>query len=281
MINHSFLKKTKPILIKLHVFGVSYSTYFLFVRIKNRLANYINKRVSKTVPVLLYHRVDNILADPVMLAVRPETFEEHIKYINKFYRPISLSELVKRIKNKTLFGDEICVTFDDGYRDNLINALPILAKYGIPATIFVTTSNLGKQASFEWDMKYNNKDRASFLSEEEIFALAQHPLIEIGAHTHNHMRLSDLSEDCQLWEMEMSKNILESVTKKKVLHFAYPFGSKQDFSNVTKAVVRKLGFLSAFENTGLLGVQSSDIYSFPRVNIRECDTACFSKLLGD
>jgi len=279
MINRSFLKKIKPLLVKLHIFNFLYATYFFVAKIKNKLTNCVNKLTRETVPVLLYHRIDNISADPVMLVVKPETFEEHIKYINKFYKPISLSELVRRLKSGSLLGDEICVTFDDGYKDNFTNALPILKKYNTPATIFVTTSNLGNQASFDWDMKYNPKERAFFLSKEEIAILANHPLIEIGAHTHTHLRLSDFSKHDQLKEIEASKKILEDVIKKKVLHFAYPFGAKQDFNNLSESVVAGLGFISAYENTGLLGIASSDVYSFPRINIREGSVSYLSKLL--
>lgn len=266
-----FLKKIKPVLIKLRIFNVLFFLYNFINKIKNKIINFINKKFKKTVTILLYHRIDRINHDPVMLAVTPETFEEHIKYINKFYKPVSLSELVKRINNKCLKGNEVCITFDDGYKDNFTNALPILEKYNTPATIFITTSNLGKQASFEWDMKYSDIERAYFLSEEEIKILSDNPLIEIGAHTHNHVRLSDLSKNDQFLEIETSKKILESIIQKKILHFAYPFGGRQDFNKVSKNIVKELGFISAYENTGLFGINSSDLYSFPRINIREKD----------
>lgn len=274
-----FLKKIKPILIKLRIFNVLFFLYNFIYKIKNKILNFINKTFKKTVTILLYHRIDRINHDPVMLAVTPETFEEHIKYINKFYKPVSLSELVKRINNKSLSGNEICITFDDGYKDNFTNALPILEKYNTPATIFITTGNLGKQASFEWDMKYNSTERAYFLSEEEIKFLANHRLIEIGAHTNSHKRLSDLSRNDQLYEIETSKKILENIINKKVLHFAYPFGGRQDFNKISKNIVKDLGFISAYENTGLLGTESSNLFSFPRINIRECDIKSLSKLL--
>ena len=275
----SLLKKIKPTLVKLRIFSVLYFIYFFVAKLKNRFLNRINKVTRKTVPVLLYHRVDKVLNDPIKLVVSPETFEEHIKYINKVYEPISLSELVNRIKNKSLKGNEACVTFDDGYRDNLINALPILEKYNTPATIFITTSEIGKRASFAWDMKYKEDDRAIFLSLEEIKILANNKLKEIGAHTHNHVRLSDFSKDKQLSEIETSKKILEDIINKKILHFAYPFGGRYDFDDNSKFLIKELGFISAYENTGLLGTSSSDIFSFPRINIRGCNVESLSKHL--
>lgn len=279
MIQRSLLKKIKPLLIKLHIFEVLSFIYFAVARLKNKTLNHINKFLRKTAPVLLYHRIDKISKDPVMLTVTPETFEKHIKYINTYYKPVSLTELISRITTKSLVGDEVCVTFDDGYRDNLTNALPILEKYNTPATIFMTTANLGEQASFDWDMKYSDKDRANFLSHEEIKKLANSPLIEIGAHTHHHFRLSDLSRNDQLLEIETSKKILEDIIQKKVLHFAYPFGGKQDFNDISRIITIELGFMSACENTGMLLTSSADAYSFSRINIRECNVNYLSKQL--
>lgn len=266
----SVLKKIKPLFVKIHVFNFLLCIYIWVTDFKKRVCNSINKNITKTIPVLLYHRIDDLTYDPVMLAVQPETFEKHLQYISKNYESISLSQLVNRINNKSLTGREICITFDDGYQDNLTKALPILEKYNIPATIFITTSQIGEKASFPWDMKYKESEKAMFLSETEIRKLANHPLIEIGAHTHTHIRLSDFSEEIQRLEIEKSKNILEKIIDKKIIHFAYTFGSKEDFTKKTQLIVKNLGFISAYENTGILGTYSSNLFSFPRINIREC-----------
>jgi peptidoglycan/xylan/chitin deacetylase (PgdA/CDA1 family) len=214
-----------------------------------------------------------------MLVINPETFEKHMKFLIKYYEPISLSELASRINSKSIQGNEICITFDDGYKDNLTNAIPILKKYNIPATIFITTANIGKQANHDWDIKYKENERAYFLSEDEIIECSKNPLVEIGAHTHTHKRLSDLTFNEQITEIETSKKILEKVTCNKIMHFAYPFGSKLDFNKNSVKIVKNLGFISAYENTGLLGTNNSNIYSFPRINIRECPVEKISRQL--
>jgi len=214
-----------------------------------------------------------------MLAVSPETFEEHVKFLNAHYDPVSLIELTRRIDTKTFRGNEACITFDDGYRDNLTHALPVLEKYQTPATIFITTHRLGEQSMFDIDQLYEEKDRAFFLSKEEIALLSKNPLINIGAHTHSHRRLSDLSAHEQEAEITKSKEILENLTGKKVQSFAYPFGSRSDFNRMSRKTVADLGFESAYENTGLLGTATSDKFSFPRINIRECDTNELSRLI--
>lgn len=267
---YSYLKKAKPILTKMHLFGILLPFYYRLIKTRTACTNHFRKITSKTVPVLLYHRICKISEDPVHLSVTPETFRSHLAFIKQKYSPVSLTELINRVKNHTLEGKEICITFDDGYRDNITNALPILEEFQIPATVFVTTSHLGQVGTFPWDMLYKESDRASFLNEEEIKTLSTHPLIEIGAHTEDHPRLSDLTKKDQEEEIRISKEKLENITNKKIRHFAYPFGGKRDFSQTTIDITKRLGFESAYENTDFLGTEKSNVFSFPRINIREC-----------
>jgi len=124
-------------------------------------------------------------------AVSTDRFEEQIRFLSENYDVVSLDNLSEKVSVK---GDEfvVAVTFDDGYKDNLMYALPILEKYNVPATIFVTTmypegntwvwwmelwETLEKRTSFraeifkdqkEWRFR-NNEDRArcySFLRSE-------------------------------------------------------------------------------------------------------------------
>jgi peptidoglycan/xylan/chitin deacetylase (PgdA/CDA1 family) len=94
---------------------------------------------------LLYHQVTtetngSIFLNPYIGLVVPiKEFEQQIDYISKHYNCVALPEAVERLSEGTLSNRTIIVTFDDGYHDNLVHALPVLERYGVPATIFVTT----------------------------------------------------------------------------------------------------------------------------------------------
>ena len=77
------------------------------------------------------------------LTVSPEHFEKHIKYIKEQYS-------CKRFE-EDWSEPSVVITFDDGYADNYLYALPILEKYEVPATIFVSTGNIGTNREFWWD----------------------------------------------------------------------------------------------------------------------------------
>lgn len=272
-------KYIKPFFKKIGLYGLAYYLFFYLRNSITILTNVFYRFFYKTAPILLYHRIATVSKDPVMLCVPPECFENHLQFIKKNYDVVSLSDLSKRIVNDKLKGNEIAITFDDGYQDNLINALPLLEKYNIPATIFVTTELLGKKASFEWDMEYKEEDRATFLNEEEVKILSSNPLVEIGAHTNLHSRLSNLTEEEQRSDVLKSREILERVTGKKIKLFAYPFGGVYDFDNTTKKIVKELGFDFSYSNTQNLTRNTKDNFCIPRLNIRECTVVELSKKL--
>lgn len=263
----------RPMLKSVGVYAVAHRLYFFIISVIRAIQNHFCRIFKKTAPILLYHRVVNLTTDPIRLAVTPACFEQHLIFLKKHYDIVSLSELSKRSITGTLKGNEASITFDDGYKDNLANALPLLEKYNVPAAIFITTAYLGKVARFEWDMEYSESDRAVFLNAEEIQQLSRHPLITIGTHTENHVRLANLSPERQKEEILKSKASLESITGTKVKHFAYPFGGKYDFNTVSQNIVDGLGFEFAYSNIGVLSVQGENRTSIPRINIRQCSPA--------
>jgi peptidoglycan/xylan/chitin deacetylase (PgdA/CDA1 family) len=73
------------------------------------------------------------------MCTSPANFEKHLRIIQEHYHPLSLTQLGRGIQNNNLPRNSVVITFDDGYADNLWNAAPLLEKYEIPATIFVTS----------------------------------------------------------------------------------------------------------------------------------------------
>ncbi|MGH2395805.1 MAG: polysaccharide deacetylase family protein [bacterium] len=101
--------------------------------------------------VLLYHRVDELPTDPQALCVAPARFAAHLEVLRNHCTPVSLQELVDGIVAGGLPPRAVALTFDDGYADNLYKAKPLLERYGIPATVFVTAGFVGGHREFLWD----------------------------------------------------------------------------------------------------------------------------------
>jgi peptidoglycan/xylan/chitin deacetylase (PgdA/CDA1 family) len=101
--------------------------------------------------ILMYHRVVDLDVDPWRLAVSPTHFSEQLHELKKNFQPISLSQLIEGIRQNNIPERACVLTFDDGYLDNYLNALPILTKFEIPATIFIPTGCLDNPNEFWWD----------------------------------------------------------------------------------------------------------------------------------
>jgi peptidoglycan/xylan/chitin deacetylase (PgdA/CDA1 family) len=101
--------------------------------------------------ILLYHRIADDPADPYGLCVTPRHFDEHLEAIRGAGRPMALRELASAMRTANVPDDAICITFDDGYIDNLHVAKPLLARHDVPATVFMTTGRAGRDREFWWD----------------------------------------------------------------------------------------------------------------------------------
>ena len=113
-----------------------------------RAAQWTRNRFVRGAVILLYHRVAQLPTDPQLLCVTPPHFGEHLEILRKEYHPIGLSALSRAQKAGNLPERAVIVTFDDGYYDNLAHAKPLLERYDIPATVFVTTGYVDRQREF-------------------------------------------------------------------------------------------------------------------------------------
>lgn len=103
------------------------------------------------VVILMYHRVIELSSDPWQLSVSPRHFAEHLKILQQNYRILSLHDLLSSLKNARLPKQGVVLTFDDGYADNLWNSKPLLEKYEVPATVFISSGSLDNPTEFWWD----------------------------------------------------------------------------------------------------------------------------------
>lgn len=101
--------------------------------------------------ILVYHRVAEANVDPWALGVSPAHFIQHLQVLNTVANPISPWDLVSAKSDRELPPRPVCITFDDGYADNLYAAKPALEAYRVPATVYVTAGYLGVPENLWWD----------------------------------------------------------------------------------------------------------------------------------
>lgn len=119
----------------------------LFSRVLAR-TRYVFTRHQSRALILFYHGVTNAVSDPWRLHMPPPRFAEQLEVLRRYGKVLRLDALVHGLQTDRLPRRSVAVTFDDGYANNLTEALPLLEKYEIPATIFVTTDYLGSAREF-------------------------------------------------------------------------------------------------------------------------------------
>jgi len=192
------------------------------------------------------------------ISISEDDFEKQLLFLkDNGHTFIHFSDL-KEEKTKELSKPTI-IFFDDGFKDVLVNALPILKKHGIPATIFITTG-LVQRTNFLWTLnlrqfipnaeevikwlkklgrternketaelskKYNFEQNPSdmpvFLNWNEVVELYKNGF-EIGSHGVSHERLVELSDEELSKEVSDSKKILEEKIGNKIEVISYPHG---------------------------------------------------------
>jgi len=155
--------------------------------------------------ILVYHSISTP-AEPMPgdIDISPARFEQQLEWLARTKRVVRLDETLNKVQRRA-----IAITFDDGYRDNLTVALPLLEKFNLPMTLFVVAGFV---------------DSDGYLSEEELSELSKHPLITIGGHGLWHRHFDRLTLDDARFELTESKRLLEETTRKPVDLMAWPYG---------------------------------------------------------
>jgi len=184
------------------------------------------------VPILAYHMINN---DEEIYSVSPADFDKQMKYLaQKGYTAISLAELMDAREGKSELPQKpIIISFDDGYDDNLLTAVPIMEKYGLKATVFVISGSVGQPNYLTWEQVRELQARRT----------------EIGSHTSNHVALGELNLQDRQFEVVNSKAVLEEHLGTPVEFLAYPYGS---YDAAMPEVLRQAGYRGAC--TGLPGL---------------------------
>lgn len=167
---------------------------------------------------------------------------------------------------------------DDGSpteRHEIYRAFHAQLKAASPHSRDLALSQLFKQC---------HRDRASMpfakgLSEGELSELGRNGIIEIGSHTMTHPVLASLSVPDQFAEISSSKQKLESIIGRPIQSFAYPYGSRNDFTKATVEIVQEAGYQSGCANVPDLVWAGSDRFQLPRVLMRNYNGEVFSDWL--
>jgi peptidoglycan/xylan/chitin deacetylase (PgdA/CDA1 family) len=218
------------------------------------------------VRILMYHRVTRLPAYD-QLTVTPERFEDQIAALKSRWNVVTLADALATLERGGPRAPTAVVTFDDGYLDNLVNALPVLRRHGVPATIFVTARfSDGSQRH----PRYANEPGRLHLDWEEIATLAREPGISIGSHTLTHPYLTRLDDQTAEREVAGSRDEIAAHIGKDVDFFCYPSG---DVTARERALVAAAGYRAAVSVCPGGNRDARDRFALRRTEVTERDGA--------
>lgn len=212
-----------------------------------------NINPDKTVVCFVYHRFGDSRYPSTNVSVKD--FENHLRFLteNKF-QVLTLIEALNYLESDEPLRKTVVLSIDDGYKSFYENALPLLKKYKMPATLFINTETVGSKDYMNW----------SELKE------AMTANVEIGNHTHTHSYFLNESEKTRYatFEKEIltSQTIIADHLNVTPSIFAYPFG---EFDEGMKDVVKKLNFRCAVAQYSGVIYLGMDSYQLPRFPMAE------------
>ncbi|HEX6850096.1 MAG TPA: polysaccharide deacetylase family protein [Candidatus Polarisedimenticolaceae bacterium] len=221
------------------------------------------------IPVLMYHWVNDDLGNHLRLyGVAPGAFASQMRSLSsRGRRAGTLDDLLAHVRGSTPAPDgTIVLTFDDGYRDNVENAGPVLEALGWTATIFVVTDRAGGVNA--WDARYGDTPRP-ILSWDEMRAL-DGKVFRFEPHSRTHRPLPTLDDAQAADEIGGSKRRLEDELGRASRVFSYPHG---EFSRRVEGYVRAAGFEAAVTDLQGLNTAGTDPLRLKRTMITSRDVA--------
>jgi peptidoglycan/xylan/chitin deacetylase (PgdA/CDA1 family) len=240
----------------------------------------INGLHDRTLCVLMYHKVNDLEGNSVTVPV--SQFEEQMAQLGELgYTAVSLDDVLAHyLDRKPLPPQAVLITFDDGYCDNLENAVPILQRYGYPAVLFVPIGYLGGGRPLPHDEHLaacGIVNRTLGWSELDELERAG---VRIESHGIGHRPLADLEVDEAAREITLSKLRLEDALGRPVRAFAYVKGSEAHYRPVHLSLLRQAGYDVAFTSISGGNGPRTDPLQLHRYNVEPYPRRTFELVLS-
>lgn len=179
--------------------------------------------------ILEYHRVNPVRRGT--LSVHTDEFRRQLQYLlEQGYKNVALEDIAGKLHGGLMpLERSFAITFDDGYRDNYLHALPVLRELGLKATIFVTVNYLDTCELFPWEA-LRQEDGATPAEEDlpltwaQVKEMQESRVFQIGSHTLTHPFLTMIDRQTAEREIAVSKQILEQRLGQAIPAFCYPAG---------------------------------------------------------
>jgi peptidoglycan/xylan/chitin deacetylase (PgdA/CDA1 family)/folate-dependent phosphoribosylglycinamide formyltransferase PurN len=217
------------------------------------------------VVVLLYHRVNDDMRDS--LTVGLEKFDAQMALLARLCKLVDIRDVVTGRVERDTHRPVIAVTFDDGYRDNYDNAVPILLRHRVPAAFFVSTGKIDVDGPFDHDLRRigHGLPTMTWAQLREMRDAG----FTIGSHSVTHLDCGRADLEQVRTELRESKEVLAAKLGIDEPIFAYPYGGRQNMTPPALELVRGEGYLGCLSAYGGRNDGPIDPFDVRRVGIND------------
>ena len=219
--------------------------------------------MSERIPILMYH---DVTPAPVpgfeFYSVTNRAFTAQMRLLAWLgYTTIGLDALVQRALGESpLPSRSVVLTFDDGFKSCIDNAVPQLRRFGFTATFFVVPGLVGQGSRWLRSRLGRELPLADWVSLRGLVKAG----MECGAHSLTHPHLTELTSETSRFEMAESKRLLEEQLECPVPHMAYPYGA---YNAEVCSLAQEVGFSSACAVRGGHSGPRDDRFALRRIVI--------------
>ena len=209
----------------------------------------------------MYHRIAHDRSER-RYTVLAGNFEQQLVFLRDHdYQVITLDAVVDALDGRTSLPEKsIVLTFDDGFRDTVEYACPILRRFGYSATFFLISGLMGR--SNEWMQREGHKSSPliDWSDARNLFAEG----FVVGSHSVSHPSLPAVDLPAARREIEGSKQTLEQQLSVPIKYFAYPYGR---FNHSIQEVVREVGYVAACSTQAGFNGPTAERFALRRLDV--------------
>src|SRR4029079_13325424 len=190
--------------------------------------------------------VNDIPDNPTTIPV--STFDQQLAEVRELgYQVVGLDAVLDHsVHDKPLPERAVLITFDDGYRDTLENALPVLQKHGYPAVIFVPVAYMEDETPLPHELRLSERGVRNRTLDWGLMRELDAGGVRVESHGIAHRPLAEVSLDESVREIAVSKLKLEEQLGRPVRAYAYVKGSEAHFHPLHESILKQAGYEIAF-----------------------------------
>lgn len=234
---------------------------------------------SRSLVVLMYHKINDVPGNTLSISV--SLFDEQMAQLHELgFTVVDLDAVLDHYSGgQPLPPNAVLITFDDGYRDNLEHAMPVLEKHDYPAVLFVPIGYLDSRLPLPHEERLALQGLLNPTLDWGELRELEAGGVRIESHGISHRPLADLELDESAREIVLSKLRLEERLGRPVRAFAYVKGSEAHYRTVHLSLLRQAGYEVAFTSVSGANSPRTDPLRLHRYNVEPYPARTFELVL--